>query len=240
VLCSRLGKTVHLRISSSTILPHDSLTAFVRRAVLTRNCPRRLQPPNRIDRRLLRLLSILLFPPHSKKTYRLYFHPLAEFPAPREAAISNQWLFTQHKGGYPEPILEALHKEHNTNALRIGPNELHITDPLVSKQIYSQIHPFPKDIDFYSMFQTPRTLFVETVPALHKECRRALNPLFSRQGVLKLEPMLTESAEELTGKILRLAKREPLNGVGAFKSAAAPFLNSSKETRTNWHRCLDA
>lgn len=163
-----------------------------------------------------------------QRIYRLYFHPLAKFPGPREAAVSTQWLFTQHKGGYPEPTLEALHKKYNTNALRIGPNELHITEPSVYKQIYSQAHPFPKDIDFYSMFQTPRTLFAETVPALHKECRKALNPLFSRQGVLKLEPMLTDSAEELTEKIRRLAKKGPINVVDAFKYATTPFSKLSK------------
>lgn len=46
----------------------------------------------------------------SEAAYRLQFHPLASFPGPREAALSNNWIYKLSKSGKVEQELERLHQ----------------------------------------------------------------------------------------------------------------------------------
>lgn len=101
--------------------------------------------------------------------------------------------------------------------MRIGPNELHITDVNAYKVIYSQANPFPKYAAFYDGFNTPHTVFAECDPVLHKERRRLLNPLFSRTGVFKLEPVIQEKMRMVAQKINTLWERGPINTYDAFR-----------------------
>lgn len=105
----------------------------------------------------------------------------------------------------------------DTQALRIGPNELHITDASLYKVIYSQVNPFPKHAPFYDGFNTPHTVFAECDPGLHKERRRMLNPLFSRVGVFKLEPIIQQKMGMLIHKIYHLSDKGPINTYDAFR-----------------------
>ncbi|KAK2023938.1 cytochrome P450 [Colletotrichum zoysiae] len=152
-----------------------------------------------------------------RAVYRLHFHPLSKFPGPRSAAISDQWQAKLTKLGYPEPEYEKLHADFDTKALRIGPNKLHLSDTSLYKLIYSQANPFLKEKDFYDAFGSLHSLFVESDPHLHKERRKLLNPLFSKSGVLKLEPLMVEKAEELKLKIKRVSKAGSINVANAFR-----------------------
>lgn len=101
--------------------------------------------------------------------------------------------------------------------MRIGPNQLHISDSSLYKVIYSQVNPFPKEKAFYDVFGTPHTLFAETDPLLHKERRKLLNPLFSKSGVTKLEPLMVEKLEEVKSKIANISKAGPIDVGNAFR-----------------------
>lgn len=105
----------------------------------------------------------------------------------------------------------------DTKLLRVGPNELHISDPEVYKDIYKQVDPFPKYEPFYMSFNSPHTVFSETDAAKHKERRRLLNPLFSRAGILKLEPLIREKLSILDEKIKRLSNQQAINVYDAFR-----------------------
>jgi hypothetical protein len=48
----------------------------------------------------------------SQAIYRLYFHPLAGFPGPREAALSDTWLYKLSEIGQQEQEFERLHKKY--------------------------------------------------------------------------------------------------------------------------------
>lgn len=104
-----------------------------------------------------------------------------------------------------------------TKALRIGPNELHITDINLYKVIYNQSKPFLKYAPFYDGFNTPHTVFAETDPILHKKRRRLLNPMFARTGVFQLEPMMVEKINLLGRKIDRLWQGQLINTYDAFR-----------------------
>ncbi|KAL0779176.1 hypothetical protein CaCOL14_003660 [Colletotrichum acutatum] len=106
----------------------------------------------------------------------------------------------------------------NAKAIRIAPNELHISDTSLYKIIYKQSNPFPKDVPFYTGFNVPPPgLFTATDEAQHKELRRMLNPMFSRSGVLKLEDLVREQLALLENKIERLCDKQIIDLYNAFR-----------------------
>ncbi|KAF2772316.1 cytochrome P450 [Teratosphaeria nubilosa] len=150
--------------------------------------------------------------------YNLYFHPLHKFPGPRAAAISEGWLYALSRSGTQEPTFEQLHKDYNTRALRIAPNELHITDVSLYKTIYSQSKPYPKNAAFYDAFNIKDTIFGGTDPAVHKERRRRLNPFFAKSGILKIERAIWEHVESLQRRLEALSsKGRPIMALNAFR-----------------------
>ncbi|KAF9886558.1 hypothetical protein FE257_011330 [Aspergillus nanangensis] len=140
--------------------------------------------------------------------YRRHFHPLAHFPGPAAATLSSRWLYKQLMTGHAEEALEELHARYRTRALRIGPNELHISDPELYKTIYSQYKPFPKYAPFYDAFDGPHTIFTEVDPELHKERRDLLKPFFSHGTLLKIEGLIQQRAVVLVNKIAPLSKTQ--------------------------------
>ncbi|KAH8428282.1 cytochrome P450 [Aspergillus melleus] len=181
-----------------------------------------------------------------KHLYYRAWHPLASFKGPSAAATSRHWIYRVTDRGFPEEELEKLHEEYQTQALRIGPNELHISDVSQYKVIYSQNKPFPKHGPFYDGFNTPHTVFTETDAGMHKERRRLLNPLFSRAGVFKLEPIIHAKTGVLMQKIRRLQDTHDINVYDAFRcltteiimefafAKSANMLEESSTTFQSW------
>ncbi|KNG84013.1 cytochrome P450 oxidoreductase [Aspergillus nomiae NRRL 13137] len=151
-----------------------------------------------------------------RSIYRRHFHPLSQFSGPPEAALSTNWLYKTNQGGFPEHEFERLHERYQTKALRIAPNELHLSDVHQYKVIYSQSKPFLKYPPFYSAFNIDHSLFAETDPALHKERRKILNPLFSRTAVFKMEGVIHTKAGIMMKKIDRLNEKL-INAYDAFR-----------------------
>ncbi|KAJ2990880.1 hypothetical protein NUW58_g2739 [Xylaria curta] len=151
--------------------------------------------------------------------YRVAFHPLAKFPGPRAAALSNAWQYALQKRGRGEIEFEKLHREYGTKALRIGPNEIHITDPSLYKVIYNQKALYLKDSHFYKGFNV-HNVFSIINPQQHKERRRLLNPFFSKAGIFKAEGMIADKVAQLKKKIELLSTPErnhPINASNAFR-----------------------
>ncbi|RGP81138.1 cytochrome p450 [Fusarium longipes] len=127
--------------------------------------------------------------------------------------------------GFPEREYDKLHKEFGTKALRIAPNQLHISDPSLYKVIYSQINPFPKEHVFYDSFESPHTTFSESDPLLHKQRRKMLNPLFSKSGVNKMEPLIVEKMEQTISKIQRISDAGPIEISTAFRCMTGDIIS---------------
>jgi hypothetical protein len=47
-----------------------------------------------------------------RQIYLLHFHPLAKFPGPKAAALSQRWLYNLSAAGSPEVEFERLHREY--------------------------------------------------------------------------------------------------------------------------------
>ncbi|KAL4916460.1 cytochrome P450 [Aspergillus aurantiobrunneus] len=181
-----------------------------------------------------------------KHLYYRVWHPLSAFRGPSAAATSRHWIFRVTDGGFPEEDLEKLHEKYQTKALRIGPNELHITDVSLYKVIYNQSKPFLKYPTFYEGFNAPHTLFSELDEGVHKERRRLMNPLFSRASLLKVEPVMHAKMEAFMKKIERLQDTHTINVVDAFRcvtteiimefafSKSANMIEESETTFESW------
>ncbi|KAK4212172.1 cytochrome P450 [Rhypophila decipiens] len=129
--------------------------------------------------------------------YLIYFSPLAAFPGSPWAALGEYWEAWHNIGskagkrGQTLFLLEKMHRDPKYgSAIRLGPNEVHIYDPRYFHTLYSLNTQFYKDPSMHKVFGAPSSTLAEADPVKHKARRQPLESLFSRQSVLKLEPML--------------------------------------------------
>lgn len=79
------------------------------------------------------LSALLLFATYV--AYERFWSPLSGLPGPFSASISKLWLIKHTRQGRINRDLIELHSKHGT-LVRIGPNEVSITDPSAVKKIY--------------------------------------------------------------------------------------------------------
>lgn len=96
------------------ITGHEVWTSIIQRVKVT--LPTVLQPwtPHFMD-----IIVVLIFTMLWKvytTVYNLYFHPLAHFPGPREAALSQNWIYMNSLSGRIERILERLHDQYSMSS----------------------------------------------------------------------------------------------------------------------------
>ncbi|PQE10449.1 Cytochrome P450 protein [Rutstroemia sp. NJR-2017a BBW] len=145
-----------------------------------------------------------------RSLYRLYLHPLAKFPGPKQAAITHWYegyYDIIHKGRYIFHI-EELHKKYGP-IIRVGPNELHILDPDFYHTLYSTTNFHAnKSPYFYSMLGNPLATFPCIDSAVHRKRRAALSPFFSAGAIAKFEPFIQSRIDALCARIAVCAERD--------------------------------
>jgi hypothetical protein len=67
--------------------------------------------------------------------YCRFWSPLAGIPGPFTASFSRLWLVQQSRAGSMHRTMIELHRRHG-QIVRIGPNEVSVTNPEVIKRIY--------------------------------------------------------------------------------------------------------
>lgn len=67
--------------------------------------------------------------------YCRFWSPLAGIPGPFAASLSRLWLVQQSRAGKMHRTMIDLHSRHG-EIVRIGPNEVSVTNPEVIKKIY--------------------------------------------------------------------------------------------------------
>ncbi|KAK3044690.1 hypothetical protein LTS18_000614, partial [Coniosporium uncinatum] len=92
--------------------------------------------------------------------------------------------------------IEELHKQYGP-VVRITPNEVHLSDPDNYDKIYFMGTRYWKAPTFYGAFMIPFSTFTTPSNEVHKHKRAMLNPMFSRQMVLKLEEVVQDKARRL-------------------------------------------
>ncbi|KAA8913666.1 cytochrome P450 [Sphaerosporella brunnea] len=124
--------------------------------------------------------------------YLLFFHPLARFPGPKIAAISELWYAYVYASGQSVWVLDEAHKKYGP-VVRTSPNSLSFATSASIRDIYRQKN-FLKassfdDID--AVFEVPG-LGTDKDPESHAKQRKLSNPAFTTSAVREYEPLINE------------------------------------------------
>ncbi|KAH6658724.1 putative cytochrome P450 [Truncatella angustata] len=160
-----------------------------------------------------------------KVVYNLYFHPLAQFPGPILAAISNipysRWFLS---GRQPYKLHE-LHTKYGP-IVRTAPNELSFNTAESWRDIYGfrSDHKIFVKGKFYSGGSYAgigtRSVVSETNPHTHRQMRSYLAGAFSERSVLEHEYLVSESVD----KFVRLVGTKGRSPAGFDISALLEML----------------
>lgn len=141
--------------------------------------------------------------------------------------------------------------------VRINPNELHVNDPDFYDTLYAggshkrdkyvllrrRVSLYNSDIDRYEWFTnaggSPTSSFATSSHALHRLRRGALNPFFSKQSVVKLEPLIHEKVELLCkGMEAQLESKRPFDFAAAYMSLALDTVSHYAFGKDECWNCL--
>ncbi|KAL2833623.1 benzoate 4-monooxygenase cytochrome P450 [Aspergillus pseudoustus] len=137
--------------------------------------------------------------------YNLYYNPLARFPGPKLAAVSNVPYSIWFLGGRQPYKLLNLHKKYGP-VVRIAPNELSFN----SAQAWKDIHGFRPGhktfikSDFYdggSFADRVHSIVSERDPAAHGEMRRFLSHAFSEHSLLEQEDLISKTVDRFIEQV---------------------------------------
>ncbi|KAH7351363.1 cytochrome P450 family protein [Rhexocercosporidium sp. MPI-PUGE-AT-0058] len=134
--------------------------------------------------------------------YRLYWSPLAGYPGPKLAALSNWYEFYYDvvlQGQFTVQI-QSLHKQYGP-IVRITPTELHVDDPDYFEQLYSRTGRRDKYSYFSGRFGYSSDIFSTTNHDLHRLRRKALSPMFSVKKIEEFQPVIHEKVEKFCRKV---------------------------------------
>ncbi|KAL1594526.1 hypothetical protein SLS60_010286 [Paraconiothyrium brasiliense] len=140
-----------------------------------------------------------------KIIYRLFFHPLRQFPGPKLAAATH--LYSAYYDLCTPGLIKRLPEMHKNYGplIRIQPYELHVADLASYNQIFRVGTPFRRiwhDMEFLNGSLQSKETLPET-----KARREFLSPFFSKAAILRSEPFLHRQ------KMAKfLATLEKLNG----------------------------
>ncbi|KAF2730233.1 putative cytochrome P450 [Polyplosphaeria fusca] len=140
--------------------------------------------------------------------YRLYFHPLAKFPGPKLAAITQYYeiYYDLVKTGQFIFEIERMHDVYGP-IVRINPDELHVKDSDYYDEIYaSGNRKRDKAETWVIMAGAPRSAFSTPEHDIHRMRRTALNPFFAKRSVVRLEPRITEKVKTLCRRLVEEMK----------------------------------
>ncbi|KAF4125513.1 Cytochrome P450 [Geosmithia morbida] len=82
--------------------------------------------------------------------YNITFHPLADVPGPRLAAISSTWLASHAKNGRLGELGRTLHSQYGP-AVRVAPDQVWFNSRAAFKAIYRPGSGFEKS-DYYRQY----------------------------------------------------------------------------------------
>lgn len=129
--------------------------------------------------------------------YRLFFDPLAKFPGPSAAKLTDLYMAIAYITFQNTYKRHELHEEYG-EVVRVGPKELCFSNEESIKDIYGQTaEPCLKALSFYKGFTLTGTesVFSTTDRGVHGRMRRLLSNGFSQQGVLRYQRQIAEMVE---------------------------------------------
>jgi cytochrome P450 len=134
--------------------------------------------------------------------YRRFFHPLAKIPGPFWPSINNLPSFYHNfiLHGQWYHAIDRLHTQYGP-VIRIGPNEVHLSDAAAYEKIYSNTSPFYKDPHFYEVYGMEKAMFCTIPNDLHRRRRAPLNQSFSKKAINEYEHVVQSKVTLLYRRI---------------------------------------
>ncbi|KAL2808543.1 cytochrome P450 [Aspergillus granulosus] len=138
-----------------------------------------------------------------RKAYRLYFHPLKDFPGPRLAAVSGWYQFYYEVIAGGQYIFHLLHlsRLRDWSIIRLAPNHLHINDPKLFQEVFKPGTEFQRDPAFYKSLPLANSLAALSDFKQHGARRKQLNPVFTPSAVAEGLPTLRRNIADI-GELL--------------------------------------
>ncbi|KAF7113807.1 hypothetical protein CNMCM5793_004862 [Aspergillus hiratsukae] len=133
---------------------------------------------------------------------RLYLSPIARFPGPKLAALTNLYEFYWDTicCGQMTFQIGRLHEKYGP-IVRISPTELHVSDPEYYEVIYSRDSPRNKYEYYQRTLNAPFALLNTIDHHLHRQLRAQLNPFFSTARIRQQEPAIKALVNKLCRRL---------------------------------------
>lgn len=136
--------------------------------------------------------------------YRLFLSPLAKFPGPKLAALT-QWYEAYFdmvkKGGGQFPFeIKRMHEKYGP-IVRINPFELHVDDPDFYDVIYATNKAYDKMEHFQHRFNVPLATFSTSDSDEHRIRRAAISPFFSKSRVRTQNERIQQLASAISHRL---------------------------------------
>ncbi|KAI0515085.1 cytochrome P450 monooxygenase-like protein [Xylaria bambusicola] len=152
-------------------------------------------------------LSIIVY--HiAQVIYLLFFHPLAKYPGPKIAAISDLWWVWELSSGRLPFTIADLHKKYG-DVVRIRPNELSFATAEAFQDIHghvSQGKPRFLKTEFYDNDDpTPRITGARD-PEVHARQRKSLSHAFSAKSLREQEEIVQKYIDGFLRQLNKLGK----------------------------------
>ncbi|PQE31548.1 Trichodiene oxygenase protein [Rutstroemia sp. NJR-2017a WRK4] len=170
--------------------------------------------------------------------YRLYYHPLAQFPGPTlaRATYAYEWYYDLVLGGQYTFKLRELHEKYGP-VIRLNPDELHFNDPDYYDEIFNVTNgEAEKPYRVANVFGPYPAAIGTQGHHLHRIRRGALNPFFSKRSVLDLVPFIQTHIDRLCARLDAASKSsEPIDLKYCFAAVTLDIMNEycfSKDSLT--------
>ncbi|KAI1734041.1 cytochrome P450 monooxygenase-like protein [Xylaria scruposa] len=152
-------------------------------------------------------LSIILY--YAAQTvYLLFFHPLAKYPGPKLAAISELWWVWALRSDRFPFIIYDLHKKHG-DVIRIGPNELSFATAEAFQDIHGHVSKgkarFLKT-EFYDNDDPVPRIVGARDPEVHARQRKALSHAFSAKSLRDQEEIVQKYVDGFVQQLAKLGE----------------------------------
>ncbi|OJD36692.1 cytochrome p450 [Diplodia corticola] len=160
---------------------------------------------------------------------RLFFHPLASVPGPKLAAASTLYEFYWNavRGGKLFMRWEEMHQKYGP-IVRLGPDEVHISDPAYWDVLYNSTNKLEKYAPFYCFDGGSNATGVTTVKhEVHRKRRGAISKFLSAANVSRLEPHTHVHLKKMLDRFAELGRAgKPCDCFNAFRSLTMDVIST--------------
>lgn len=170
--------------------------------------------------------------------YQVQFHPLAAYPGPFLAKLTNLYSVVHAMRGDRHEDLYKLHQRHG-RIVRIGPNRVTILDARALEPIYGHQANVQKSQWYHSFYSV--SIFNAIDRNVHARKRRVMSQAFSDNALRGMEPHILSAIRDWC---LALGDEHPNQSQGKQGQASSSSSSSSgggwsrPKDMVHWSACL--